>query len=441
MTIPSVHVLVINWNGLEHLQDCFDSLLAGSYPNARYVLVDNGSTDASVAFVRDRYGDRVDVLELGRNLGWSGGNNAAMERALEQGADYLFLLNNDTATAPDALERLVAMAEARPDAGALAPKMLMFYAPEVINSAGLECSVIGASWDKGIGRLDAPRWSQSERVIGVCGGACFLRASALRRTGLLPEDFEIYLDDLDLCLRLWDAGYEIWTCPEAVVRHKFSATLGQGARARWKYYLNTRNRFWMMLRNFPLRRAPGLALPLLLGECRAIGRAVLDGEAWRIRAHMRAWGSSLLYLGHAWRERRRRAAEGRGHGRFWSLLRRDILFCRGVLLPEQGWYPERVIGGIKYRPMSRHAVLDIPPGRLRLLHANCYPALGPTDVRVRINGEDVAVLSTLGAESTLLESSGGRLTFEAQVLFDAERTGELADLGGWICVEAAADAH
>lgn len=438
MTTPSVHVLVINWNGLEHLQACFDSLLAGTYPNARYVLVDNGSTDDSVAFTRARYGERVEILALGRNLGWSGGNNAGMARALEAGADYVFLLNNDTATAPDALDRLVAMAEARPETGALAPKMVLFHAPEIINSVGLECSIIGSSWDKGVGRLDAPRWNVSERVIGVCGGAFFLRASALRKTGLLPEDFEIYLDDLDLSLRLWDAGYEIWSCPEAVVRHKFSATLGQGRRARWKYYLNTRNRFRVILRNFPVRTWPGIEVPVLIGECRALGRALLDGEAWRVWAHVRAWGSGLLYHRQAWLERRRRRDRGLTPGRFWPLLRRDILFCPGALLPEQGWYPSRVFRGESLRPMGRRAWMEAPPGRLRLLHANCYPALGVTEVTVRMNGVDVTTLSTRDLEAVDLDTAGGRLELEARNVFEAEATGEVVDLGGWIRVDSKA---
>jgi len=437
MNEPLVHVLVINWNGREHLHDCFQSLLEGTYPNAQYILVDNASEDDSVCLVREQFGNdpRVQILECPRNLGWSGGNNFAMARSLEAGADYVFLLNNDTATAPDALEQMIAMAEPRPEIGALAPKMVLFDAPEILNSTGLECSLIGASWDKGVGRLDGPRWNRREVVIGVCGGACLLRAEALRKTGLLPEDFEIYLDDLDLCLRIWNTGYEIWSCPEAVVRHKFSATLGQGTRARYKYYLNTRNRLRVVALNFPILWMPLVKAALLVGEVRAIGRALLEGEPWRVTAHVKAWCAGLGYLPHALIERHRRCRAGLGRCRFWKLVRKDRLFCPGVEVPERGWYTEQSVDGQRLRPMGRQAWEHVPAGRLRLIHSNCYPRLGVTSVCVSMNGAQLAVLSAEGTAVQELDVSEGRLEFQAQHIFDADDTGERSDLGGWIAIE------
>ena len=191
MKSPLVYVLVINWNGLSHLRECFDTLLGGSYANSRFLLIDNASSDGSVEFVRSQYGHdpRVEILQCETNLGWAGGNNAGMERALAAGADYVFLLNNDTATGPDAIEKLVAMAESRREAGALAPKMLMYGCPDILNSIGLECSIIASSWDLGIGRLDGERWNEPRQVIGVCGGAAFYRADALRKVGLAAAGF------------------------------------------------------------------------------------------------------------------------------------------------------------------------------------------------------------------------------------------------------------
>ncbi len=433
---PLVHVLVINWNGMAHLKACFDSLLASTYANVRFILVDNASDDDSVAFVRERYGHdaRLDIVECPSNLGWSGGNNYAMTRSLAAGAEYLFLLNNDTATAAGAIERLVEMAAERPEIGALAPKMVLFDYPEVLNSVGLTASRIGASWDIGIGRVDAPRWNRRAPVIGVCGGAWLIRTEALRKTGLLPEEFGIYLDDLDLCLRLWNAGYSLWSCPEAVVRHKFSATLGQGDRARHKYFLNTRNRFWLMLRNFPLSKLPGVFPALLLGEIRALGRACLDRAFWRVPAHVRAWCAALTYLPAALRERRRQRANGLAKARFWHLIRWDPMFCPGLMLPEQGWYETRQVAGHRVRGMASRAWCDIPPGRLRLVCANCYPALGSTDLRALVDGEEAARLATDGVVSVEIESGGGRLEFEAQRLFEAEETGAVVDYGGWVGV-------
>lgn len=436
---PLVHVLIVNWNGLEHLEECFDSLLAGTYPSARFVLVDNGSTDGSVEFVRERYGDddRVEILECGSNLGWSGANNLGMERALAAGADYVFLLNNDTATAPDCLRRLADTAEARPEVAALAPKMLLYSDPTILNSVGLECSVIGSCWDLGLGRLDGPKWDTPRPVIGVCGGAFFIRTAALHRTGLLP-DFEIYLDDLDLCLAMWNAGYEIWSCPDAVVRHKFGATMGQGKRARRKYYLNTRNRFRVLLRNYPASSALPVAAALARGEARALGRSLRDGAWWRVGAHLRAWGDAAAYLPAARAERRRRRAQNLEECRFWPLVRKDVLFFPGTEFPERGWYaPRPSPSGEEVRPIGRRAWLDWKGGRLRLTHVNCYPRLGATDLRVQVNGETIAALSTLDAEEARLDIPPGRIDIASNRIFDADETGERADFGGWLRVDEA----
>ncbi len=336
MNEPLVHVLVINWNGREHLEACFTSLLAQPYRRARFVLVDNASGDGSVEYVQNAFGHdpRVEVLICPGNLGWSGGNNFAIKHALEAGAEYLFLLNNDTACAGDVLPKLIAMAEARPELGALAPKMLLFDQPDRLNSAGLECSIIGAAWDRGIGQPDGPEWDAPGPCIGVCGGAWLIRAQVLEKTGLLPEDFEIYLDDLDLCLRIWNAGYEIWTCPEAVVRHKFSATLGEGKRFRRKYFLNTRNRFYLMLRNFPLGQLPRIAPAVLRGEAKAIGRALLDRELWRVSVQFTAWILACRYIPRALAERKRRARDGINTCKFWHLIRRQPLFSPGIQGPD-----------------------------------------------------------------------------------------------------------
>ncbi|MBI5092263.1 MAG: glycosyltransferase family 2 protein [Candidatus Hydrogenedentes bacterium] len=435
--LPLVHVLVINWNGLKHLRECFDSLAACTYSNAKFILLDNASEDESAAFVRDTYRNdpRVEILVLPRNLGWSGGNNAGLSRALEYNADYVFLLNNDTVTAPDAIERLVEMAESRPEIGALAPKMLLYDAPGIINSVGLACSIIGGCWDVGLGRLDAPRWNVRRRVAGACGGACFLRVSALRKTGLLPEEFEIYLDDLDLCLRIWNAGYEVWSCPEAAVRHKFSATMGEGERAQRKYYLNTRNRFWLIGRNFPLSHAVPIKLATILGESRALGRAVLDREWWKLGAHAKAWSAAVGYWPQAMAERRRRRREGQRGCRFWGLIELGTLFFPGAEFPLDGWYAERTVRGCRCRPMSHHARLTVTSGSLRVTHMNCYPQLGPTEIQLLQGGSVVATLATRDADTVLLDVEAGTLEFRADRIFDAELTGERVDIGGWIRVE------
>ena len=427
MNPPSVHVLVINWNGREHLRDCFASLCASPYENARFILVDNGSEDDSIDFVTTEFGydARVSILSCPENIGWSGGNNVGMRQAQDGGADFILLLNNDTWVAPDCIERLVQAMEERPDCGAMAPRMVLFDQPDVLNSIGLEMSRIGAAWDRGIGRADSADWHRPTEVIGVCGGACFLRTSVLDETGLLPEDFEIYLDDLDLCLRLWDAGYSIWTCPEAVVRHKFSATMGAGSRARHKYYLNTRNRFRVLLRNFSAIHLLQSVPYVVLGELKALGRAVQEGAWWRMVAHVRAWLSAVAYVPAAW-------SGGARACRFWHLVRRRPLFCPKIVLPEEGWYGPVEIEGSTWCPMASRARLPVPEGSLRVLLANCYPEGGPVQVDLTLNERPIGSLRASHREEAVFDVTEGMLQLHAPILFSTIVNGGVLDVGGWL---------
>jgi GT2 family glycosyltransferase len=437
MSQPLVHILVINWNGMDHLEECYRSLCASQYENVRFVLVDNKSEDESVSFVRDTFGDdpRVSILELPENLGWSGGNNVGFEQALEQGADYAMLLNNDTAMEPGAIEAMVEMMEADAELGCVAPKMLMFDEPEILNSVGLACSVVGACWDIGLGRLDQPKWNTVQKVIGACGGAALFRCETLRKTGLLPTHFGIYLDDLDLCLRTWNAGYRIKSCPAAAFRHKFSATMGTGARLRHKYYLNTRNRGRLMLRNFPLDKLLRHSPAFVAGELRSVGRAMLDGEAWKAAIHLRSDWEGLLEF------RKERApyhafqGQSDGEARFWPLIVEKPLFFPGTEFPERGWYAARPVKGHMVRPIARHAVMEAQGGGLRVFHANCYPDLGATEVSVTQNDREIAVLCTLDQASTVLRVEPGSVHFTAKRIFDADDSGERIDIGGWLAVE------
>jgi GT2 family glycosyltransferase len=434
---PLVYVLIINWNGRAHLEECFSTLLETTYAPVRLLLIDNASSDDSIEFVEARFGGdpRVEVLKCERNLGWSGGNNAGIEYALERGARYLFLLNNDTVTDGECIERLVREAEGNAGLGAIAPKILMYECPEILNSVGLRASRIGAAWDIGIGRLDGPEWNERREVIGVCGAACFLRVEALEKTGLLPEDFEIYLDDLDLCLRIWNAGYTIRTCPEAVVRHKFSASMGAGKQAQRKYYLNTRNRLRVVLRNYPVSAALAIGWAYDMGEFRAIGRALLNADFRRIWAHGRSWLSGLLYLPSAIRERRRRKPLGISTCRFWNLISKCDSFFPGTEFPQDGWYSPVEGAGRVLRPMARHASVQHAGGDLKIELVNRYPALEALSVSVSTESALVASLESDGASRVALNLPAGAVHFEANRILKAEETGERVDIGGWIALD------
>lgn len=435
MSAAKVHVIVINWNGMDHLEACFDSLIATPYDNAAFVLVDNASSDGGVDFVRDRYGDdkRVSILECGENLGWSRGNNVGIENAIESGADYIFLINNDTAIAPDAIPKLVEVAESDKQIGAIAPKMVLFDQPQILNSVGLACSTVGGCWDIGLGRLDAEQWNEPREVVGACGGAAFFRTDAIKAAGLLPDNFGIYLDDLDLCLRIWSKGYRIVSCGDAVIRHKFSATMGASDRARQKYYLNTRNRFRLMARNWPTGIGSMIARHLTIAEARAVGRGILDGDLWKVGVHARAWAGGL----QDWRNRGSSALPTRDACPFWPYICESPPFFPGVPLPVDGWYDETTVRGRRVQPISTRAQYNHKGGALRVDIANCYPECGPVVLRLMYDSESLARFDVAMAETGQVQAPEGTIEIETESAFYAEDTGEAADYGGWLSLTPA----
>jgi len=188
---PLTAVVVLNWNGRAHLETCLSSILGQSHPRTAAYLVDNGSTDGSVGFVRERF-SRVRVIAFPENTGFCAGNNAGMRAALREGADYILLLNNDTEIDPGCVAALVREGETEPLIGACGCRMLFFHERTLINSTGVEASIYGQCWDRGKGRFSGGRWLEACDILAACGGALFLRASALRETGLLCERFFTY---------------------------------------------------------------------------------------------------------------------------------------------------------------------------------------------------------------------------------------------------------
>jgi GT2 family glycosyltransferase len=329
---PNVSVIVINWNGRRFLERCFDSLHHLDYAAVKLVMVDNGSRDGSVEFVRDRYPD-VTILANKTNLGFCRACNQGLREAIRTGIPYAVLLNNDTMVDRRWISELVNAAEQHPHAGALSSKILFMEHRSIINSAGLCCSIIGNAWDRGIGQPDDERWSKPDRVLGVSGGALFVRTAALERVGLLPH-FDIYLEDMDLSLRLWNAGYEIMYVPTAVLYHHFSATMGEPKHVWRKEYLNARNRFRLIMRQFPPSKSPLIAARLLKYEAKAIGKPIKQREYWKTWAELAAILSAILYIPDAIAERWRQLVSGRWRCRFWDMIDKERGFFEGFVVAE-----------------------------------------------------------------------------------------------------------
>jgi GT2 family glycosyltransferase len=274
---PSVAVIVLAWNGRALTLDCLDSLANVTTPNVRIVLVDNASTDGTVQAVRERFGERVDVLINARTLGFAAGNNAGIRYALDRGADFLLLLNNDTVVDAGFIDPLLADLAAHPDAGIAAPKIYYFNPADRIWFAGGEVSMWqGRAWHTGI-RSDDRGQFDTPREIGYASGcALFARRAVFERTGPLDPGFRAYFEDTDFCFRARAHGFSIRYVPESRVWHRISASTG-GQMSRRKIM----RKFRSAVRFFGRHARPWhwLTIPLFFGfDVVRIGFLILTGR-------------------------------------------------------------------------------------------------------------------------------------------------------------------
>jgi GT2 family glycosyltransferase len=283
--------VTINWNGGEDTLRALDSLRG-----VETIVVDNGSSDGSDVAIAER---DVELIRTGENLGFAGGNNVGIRAALERGADWVLLVNNDAVAGEGIADALERAAAARPDAGVLACKIYLH--DDVLQYAGASFyPLLGYSGRlDGYGQRDDGRWQELRDVGRADGAAMAVSRAAIERAGLLDEDLFAYVEDVDWSLRIRAAGFAVVFAPDAKVWHLGSASTG-GAASTANLYYATRNTLVVAERHRPL--PPGL---------RALRRAVVVG-AHLVRAGRRPKARAAVLEG--WRDFRRGALGMRPHG-------------------------------------------------------------------------------------------------------------------------------
>lgn len=243
----SVYIILLNWNGLEDTLECIESCRALSYRPASIVVVDNASSDGSEEVLRCSFPDLA-VLQTGSNLGYAGGNNVGIRYALSRGADYVWLLNNDTTVHPEALSELVRVAEAEPQAGILGSKILCYADPTLIWFAGGWVQADrGETGHIGLGVPDQGQFDAVTETGYVTGCSLLVKRAVIEQVGMMDEAYFLYFEESEWCLRAKRQGYRLLYAPGSIVWHKESVSTRKIAGA-WVYYM-TRNRLYFMSRN------------------------------------------------------------------------------------------------------------------------------------------------------------------------------------------------
>lgn len=269
-----VVVVLLNWNRWQDTLECLHSLAALTYGNCELVVVDNGSSDGSVARVREAF-PRIKLFDLDTNLGFGGGNNVGLRYALEAGADYVWFLNNDTKVHPSALSAMAATAESDPRIGAVGAALYYRDNPGRIQAwGGGRLHLWG-----GIARLHKRR-VPDEKLDFLTAASVLLRRQALENVGGFDEGFFLYWEDIDLCLRLRSDGWKLGMAADAIVWHRESASLRDRTHERDVHFIASAVRFFRKHASFP-------ALPIALAVALSLGKRLLRGEWKRAMAVLR----------------------------------------------------------------------------------------------------------------------------------------------------------
>jgi GT2 family glycosyltransferase len=273
---PLVSIIVVNYNGMAHLQECLNALSAQHYPAFEVLVVDNGSTDGSPAYIAANYPE-VRYITSGSNLGYSGAVNLALNYA---SGTYIAVLNMDAMVEPDWLGPLVAFLEMHSEVGAVTPKIVLYHQPDRINALGQNVHVTALGFNRAFNRPDQPDATAPIKVSGLHGAAFVLRKSLLEQMGGMNEACFLYHEDVDLSWMVQLMGYDIYCLPTAVVRHKYTLKMDPQ-----KLYFLERNRLTMLLSNVRwttlLLLAPLLALTecMMLAYCLRRGRSYIVAKA------------------------------------------------------------------------------------------------------------------------------------------------------------------
>ena len=293
MSSSLVVTVVPNWNLRMDLVECLDSLRRASYPQHHVIVVDNASTDDSVAFVAANYPD-VELITLLENRGYATALNVGVVRALEMGAEYVFVLNNDTVVPPESIASLIQVLEADAAIGIVAPKSLNHRHPERIFSLGdrryrwLPLPLgFGYNW------RDRSAFTQLMEFDYVTGCAMLIRAQVFRRIGLFDDSLFLYYEDSDFCRRTRDHGYRIVCAGKTIIYHKVSVSTNKNRAASLRIRARNRIRFYRRYRHGPAPVLTSIAIVLM-----AIWRVISYGVTGR-------WDLIAPYVGglaEGWRE-------------------------------------------------------------------------------------------------------------------------------------------
>ncbi|WP_394923868.1 glycosyltransferase family 2 protein [uncultured Robinsoniella sp.] len=240
-----VSIVIPNFNGMAYLDNCLDSLRRQTEKDFEILLVDNGSEDGSISFVKEKYPE-VKCIVLKRNYGFCRAVNTGIMKAK---APYVILLNNDTKAEEEFVEAMIADMEMHPGCFSSQAKLLQLHNPTLMDDGGNYYCALGwaFAWGKD---MPAILYDEPRRIFAACAAAAIYRKSVFQEIGYFDEMHYAYLEDIDIGYRARIAGYENRYAPGAVVHHVGSGTTGSRYN-EFKIGYSARNNIYLVYKNMP----------------------------------------------------------------------------------------------------------------------------------------------------------------------------------------------
>jgi GT2 family glycosyltransferase len=286
LLLPTISIIVLNYNGKKYLNDCFFSLAKINYPTEKLevILVDNGSSDGSVDYVKLNY-PWVKIVPLSRNYGFTGGNNRGVRFAT---GDYIVFLNNDVVVDTNWLIELTQVVMDNPTA-ILTSKSLFFEMPDIIDHDGTKATFIGRSFQINFNRKNDTSKSTPKYVVQPYGASMMVKKSVFEDLGEFDEVYFTSLEDTDLGLKAWLYGYKVIYVPTSFFYHVGGGTGGWGNKiSNTLVFHLTKNSYMNVIKYFSSYRIlQGITFSLLYYLVSVIG-SIREGRIDSIKAILHA---------------------------------------------------------------------------------------------------------------------------------------------------------
>lgn len=278
-----VFFIILTWNGEKYLSKLFKSLKDLNYPQEKikFIIIDSNSTDKTIGFLENLKWNNLQIIKLEKNIGFAAGNNMGMRSALENNADYVVLLNQDTFVEPNFLIELIKSAETEKNIGVVQPLILYYDKPEEISSAGNELNYLGYGWCGFNHQLfkNYKLQTASRKITYASGAAVLYKVPILKKIGLFDENYFSYYEDTDICLRAKLSGYGTILAPKAICYHDNRNPVSKN---KIRYFWLEKNRVYLLLKFYELKTLLLILPMLILTDLGRLWLAICRGYFWQL---------------------------------------------------------------------------------------------------------------------------------------------------------------